>query len=210
MAKTVVERAEPARLNRDSRQQQIVSATARLIGTRGYADTSIRDVAGEVGISTGTLLHHFESKEQLLTATLLDTAQNFLDRMKASARGRDPRAQLKGIVTALLGEGDAVDIGWKVWIAFWHEAAIHPELGRMANQLTAQSEGILAGIIRQGAEQGTFDCPDPQESAEELAALIDGVAIRVYGEQGGWSHARAIATVLKRVDSWRPATRVRR
>ncbi len=210
MAKQVAERVETTRLNRDSRQQQIVAACARLIATKGYADTSIRDVAGEVGISTGTLLHHFESKEHLLTATLLDTAQTFLERMKASARARDPRAQLRGIVTALLGESDAVDIGWKVWIAFWHEAAIHPELGRMANQLTAQSEGILADIIRRGVKQGTFDCPDPQESAEELGALIDGVAIRVYGEQGGWSHQRAIATVLKRVDSWRlPAKAVK-
>ena len=190
------------RLDRGVRQQQIVSACARLIATRGYAGTSIRDVASAVGISTGTLLHHFESKEQLLTATLLEVSDSILARMEKKNHATDPRSEMRFVVNALLGESAEVDIGWRVWIAFWHEAAIHPELGRVASQLTNKSEAILADILSRGADQGFFDCPDPLASAAELGALIDGVAIRMYGEPGGWSRRRAVATVLVRVDDW--------
>ena len=195
---------EAERLDRDVRQQQIVAACARLIATRGYADTSIRDVASAVGISTGTLLHHFESKEQLLTATLVDVGDSILGRMEPKNNARDARAEMRHVVNALLGESEDVDIGWRVWIAFWHEAAIHPELGRVAASLTGKSEAIFEDILRRGFDQGVFDCKDPRASAAELAALIDGVAIRLYGEQGGWSRRRAVATVLSRVDDWVP------
>lgn len=202
--KVVTEQREGERLDRDARQQQIVSACARLIATRGYAGTSIRDVASAVGISTGTLLHHFESKEQLLTATLLEVGESILGRMERGNHSKDARSEMRRIVTALLGESEEVDISWRVWIAFWHEATIHPELGRTAGELTKKSEGILEEILARGTKQGVFDCPDPRASASELGALIDGVAIRVYGEQGGWSHKSAIATVLARIDDWQP------
>src|SRR5262245_19990227 len=111
------------RLDREVRQRQLADACAYLIATQGYSNTSLRDVATRVGISTGTLLHHFQSKEELLVATLLATSEDFLEHMQAAAaRTTDPVDRLRAIVRALL-ESPRHDVGWRVWIAFWHEAA---------------------------------------------------------------------------------------
>ena len=191
------------RLDHETRQQQISQACARLIARRGYAATSMRDVAAEVGISTGTLMHHIQSKADLLTATLLGVADEVMERIQdAMAQSTDPIEQLRLVVRALLGEAEAVDICWRVWLAFWHEAAIDPALASVASDMTVRSEQMLAQLIRSGIEAGKLRCEDPDERASELAALIDGVAIRVYGETGRWSHERAIGLVEQVIDSW--------
>ena len=195
------------RLDHDIRKRQAAEACARLIATRGYAETSIRDVAGEVGISTGTLLHHFGSKDQLLTATLILVSEAFMDRMRAAtARTEGPVQRLRAVVRSLLARSPEADLGWRVWIAFWHEAAIKPDLASVASAMTDESENFIAAIIAEGVEKGLFNCARPQESAAELAALIDGVAIRLYGETGRWSHERARKLVDNLIDDWTIAT----
>jgi TetR/AcrR family transcriptional regulator, cholesterol catabolism regulator len=50
----------------DRRQQDVVVAAARLFAQRGYDQTSVPDLARELGLATGSLYHYFGSKEQLL------------------------------------------------------------------------------------------------------------------------------------------------
>ena len=51
---------------------------------------------------------------------------------------------------------------------------------------------------------GDLHSDDPAASASELAALIDGVAIRLYGESGNWTQERAVAVVDQLIDDWLP------
>jgi TetR/AcrR family transcriptional regulator, cholesterol catabolism regulator len=50
----------------DRRQQDVVVAAARLFAQRGYDQTSVPDLARDLGLATGSLYHYFGSKEQLL------------------------------------------------------------------------------------------------------------------------------------------------
>jgi AcrR family transcriptional regulator len=52
------------------RQQEILDAALAVFGRAGYRSGSIREIAEAVGISQPGLLHHFESKNALLTAVL--------------------------------------------------------------------------------------------------------------------------------------------
>src|SRR3974390_2726700 len=51
-----------------SRRQILINEAARLFGIKGYENTSMRDIAGAIGILPGSLYHHFESKEELFVA----------------------------------------------------------------------------------------------------------------------------------------------
>lgn len=52
----------------EERQNQILNAAARLFVKQGYAGTSIRDIAQQVGLLAGSVYHHFPSKEDLFVA----------------------------------------------------------------------------------------------------------------------------------------------
>ena len=53
------------------REETIVEAMHRLLVQKGYAATSMDDVAAEVGISKATLYLHFKSKKELVSRVIL-------------------------------------------------------------------------------------------------------------------------------------------
>ena len=53
------------------RRDQILMTAVQLFRTRGYDRTSLREIAGNLGLSKSGLYHHFPSKEALL-ASLVD------------------------------------------------------------------------------------------------------------------------------------------
>jgi AcrR family transcriptional regulator len=59
-------KAKAALAARGNRRDDVLEAAAALFASKGYAATSIRDIAQQVGILSGSLYYHFDSKEQLL------------------------------------------------------------------------------------------------------------------------------------------------
>ena len=52
----------------DRRQQEVVLGAASVFAARGYDETSVQDLAEDLGIAAGGLYHYFGGKEQLLIA----------------------------------------------------------------------------------------------------------------------------------------------
>ena len=52
------------------RREQLLAIAAGLIASRGYSATTVRDIADEAGILSGSLYHHFSSKEAILDEIL--------------------------------------------------------------------------------------------------------------------------------------------
>lgn len=50
---------------REKRREEILLCSLDIFIRKGFAATKIRDIANELGISTGLLFHYFESKEKL-------------------------------------------------------------------------------------------------------------------------------------------------
>ncbi|PLW83302.1 TetR/AcrR family transcriptional regulator [Kineobactrum sediminis] len=59
-------KAKTANQDKSNRRDDVLEAAARLFAAKGYAATSIRDIAYQVGILSGSLYYHFASKEELL------------------------------------------------------------------------------------------------------------------------------------------------
>lgn len=84
------------RLSGDAREE-IKAAALELFATRGYGQTSLREVAGRLGISKAALYYHFSSKDDLLTALiepLILDQKALLAEVRSGALG-DPRAILE-------------------------------------------------------------------------------------------------------------------
>ena len=70
-------------------RQQILDASLRLFSERGFARTTVRDIARQAGITDAAIYYHFESKQELLEALVeergfLNSLQN-LARLQADA-----------------------------------------------------------------------------------------------------------------------------
>jgi TetR/AcrR family transcriptional regulator, cholesterol catabolism regulator len=59
-------RGGPGGARRDSRRADILAAFTRAVAERGYDGTNFGDLALELGISKGTIVHHFGTKDRML------------------------------------------------------------------------------------------------------------------------------------------------
>jgi AcrR family transcriptional regulator len=82
-----------------NRREIIIKTAGRLFRERGYEGTSVRDLATAVGLQSGSLFFHFESKEEILLSLLeggLHRAVAILERHLAKAV--TPREKLSAIL----------------------------------------------------------------------------------------------------------------
>ena len=73
---TAVSRDEGAETQR---RQELVLAAGRLFSKRGYERTTVRELAKAVGLQSGSLFHHFRSKEEILVAVMNNGIQEVID-----------------------------------------------------------------------------------------------------------------------------------
>jgi AcrR family transcriptional regulator len=81
--------AAPRRRKGERTAQRILDAAEALFAQRGYAGTTLRDVAAEVGLRTPSLYNHFPNKESLYEAVLERGIRPVLDVMDEVVEGRD-------------------------------------------------------------------------------------------------------------------------
>jgi TetR/AcrR family transcriptional regulator, cholesterol catabolism regulator len=83
----------------DRRQQEVVVAAARVFAERGYDQTSVPDLARELGLATGSLYHYFGSKEQLLIEICDQLIHPLLERAREPiAQEAPPEQRLRDLV----------------------------------------------------------------------------------------------------------------
>ncbi|WP_427901643.1 TetR/AcrR family transcriptional regulator [Marinobacter caseinilyticus] len=58
-----------------SARGRLLKEAARLFRDKGYERTTVRDLAAAVGIQSGSLFHHFRTKEEILKAVMVETIQ---------------------------------------------------------------------------------------------------------------------------------------
>lgn len=80
---------------------RILDAALRLFGERGFAATTMRDVAAEAEVATGAAYYYYRSKEDLVMAFYLRTDEEARDAFtKAIGSTKDLRKRLRGIIDA--------------------------------------------------------------------------------------------------------------
>lgn len=81
------------------RRQQIVAIATRLFAAQGYAATTVRDIADEAGILSGSLYHHFSSKEALLEEIVHSYLDDLIAQFTAIVdKGDDPATTLDALI----------------------------------------------------------------------------------------------------------------
>lgn len=78
--------------------QAILDSAATLLRQRGIHASSVLDVMKGAGLTVGGFYGHFDSKEQLFTATLRHAAGEMWDRLLRSATGSTPRERVLGVL----------------------------------------------------------------------------------------------------------------
>jgi len=87
----------------DNRLAAVLEAAARLFAQRGYAATSMRDIAQAAAMLPGSLYYHFAAKEDLLVAVYEAGVRDIVAAVRAALAGHsDPWDRLEAACVAHL------------------------------------------------------------------------------------------------------------
>jgi AcrR family transcriptional regulator len=179
----------------EQRRTEILDVTCEVVVERGFGSTRVADVAARLGVSTGLIHYHFDSKDQLLAEAFRHAAERDLARLETELSDA-PSAVVKLERTINLYAPEEAEAGWMLWIDAWGEALRSPTLKHISQDLDVAWKDRLEAVIREGVDRGEFRCTDPHASAWRLAALLDGLGVQVTVHEGVLSRAELRAWVL--------------
>ncbi len=156
-----------------SRRDEILSIAALQFAERGVASTTVRDIGAAAGILSGSLYHHFESKEQMVAELL----QPVMERQVS---------QYRAIVFADTGAAESMRALIRIAVA---EAAQTPNQTRMirndaatfsamralrpVSDLLIDAAKLWASVIERGVATGEFR--RDVDARLVVAAMFDAV-----------------------------------
>jgi len=122
-------------------KQKLLAKAVEYVLTNGVANISLRPMAAEMGTTARMLMHHFGSKEHLLSEALAVIEAEFIQRAEHCFSGDKSVAET---VTALWQETSTpeMELALRAMFEIWGEALIQPQ----------QYEAYLASMVKPWVE----------------------------------------------------------
>ena len=171
-----------ARMSAERRRDAIVDAALSVARRKGLAATTVRDVAAEMGSSSGLIHHYFETMDDVVAAAFERVAGRDLDETEAQLQeAGDPTGVVRAFLSSYAPVGE--DWAFQLWLDAWAEAARRPALREVSSRLNLAWAAMLERAIRDGVTQGEFRSADPAGAAWRILSVVDGLALQVVAHQ---------------------------
>ncbi|MCB7135270.1 TetR/AcrR family transcriptional regulator [Cellulosimicrobium marinum] len=161
-----------------ARREEILRAAARVFGAKGYHQGSLAEVAEQVGITHAGVLHHFGSKDRLLTAVLehrdrsdvehldpqhIPEGLDLFRHLVATAAANAERPGLVQTYTVLTGE--SVTDG-------------HPAAPWVAERFRVLRADIATALRAVAGTDVDLDAAALDRAASSIIAVMDGLQVQ--------------------------------
>ena len=169
------------------RRQQIDDAASALFTERGYAATSVRDIAHALNMQGGSLYAHMASKEDVLWSIVSRAADRFNAEVGPLAlSGAPPGIRLRKMIRAHVA---VVTSAQKDAAVFQHEwRFLSADRRRQMSGRRDAYEALFRQVIEQGVADGVFQPVDARLTAMAVLTALNGIA-SWYSAEGALSQA---------------------
>lgn len=174
-----------------AKRAEIIDRATALFGEAGYRGVSLREIAARCAISHPGLLHHFATKEALLTAVLERRDDEDEERFIAQAGGGVD--QLRRVVAlAAHNEQRRGIVELYAVLSAEATAADHPAHDFFVRRYRT-TIATMTGAYAQAAVQGALHASvAPAIAARELVALMDGLQLQWLLDDGATRMAHIV------------------
>ena len=173
---------------RKGKKEHIIEAAARAFAQKGYAGTSVADIAVKATIGKGTVYEYFKSKEDLFFAVfewyIRSTGRQAS--VSISALGGSAAERLMALSDSIMGLWDEVEDVFTLTMEFWAASAssqMHDRFKAAFRELYGEFREIIVSLIRDGVERGEFKpIAKPQSIAAALVGTWDALFLQAWFE----------------------------
>ncbi len=156
--------------------QAIRQAGVKLIYQHGYEAMSLRQLAAEVGLQSGSLYKYFDNKQSLLFDIVREHMEDLLSKVSEALDGlSDPMDRLRAYVGFHLRYH--MTRMAHVFIANMEIRSLEAEHRAEIVAMRRRYEGLLDAILREGAERGLFKVTDSRVSTYAIISMLTGICM---------------------------------
>ena len=163
---------------RDATRETIEGAAVRVFARRGFAASSIRHIATEAGLSTGSIYRHYASKEALFDA-LLEQASSGLVAASAMLSGDSDPLLLAREFTRVFLTDLANGNGEAEFFLVMNQGFMSDTPAGTAERLARTQRPLWEAfetLVRRGQASGRFEEGDPAQLTAYYFAMLSGIA----------------------------------
>lgn len=142
-----------------TRRGELLELAATMFAERGLRATTVRDIADAAGILSGSLYHHFSSKEEMVDEVLRSFLDWLFERYQQIIDTEpNPLARLEGLFMASF---DAIEHHHAEVVIYQDEAKRLSGQPRFSyiDELNVRQRKMWVDVLTEGIEQGYFQ-PD--------------------------------------------------
>lgn len=176
----------PSNMRKELVENQMCETAAKLFAQRGFAGTSLQDIADAMGVTRPALYYYVKSKDDLLAKLVTEITESntaqILDVVHEPTL--DPVEKLFRIAY-LVAHNRAVQPSRFLLLAR-SEAQLPTPLAVAHEKTKRAMLRTLIGVIKQGIEAGQFRPVDPRSAALEVIGMCNWIAWWFH-EDGGTS-----------------------
>lgn len=174
----------PKIIDREQKSKEIAQAALKLFSSKGYAATSIGQIAKAASIGKGTVYEYFKAKEDIFVAAIMEWMAEFEIQISESLKGiKGPIRRLHAVAEMnmeLINSADPITLGMS--LEFLQQSLLENGVifkrRYLMKEMHAGIRKIVVDILLDGISKGVFR-PEIAKDAEKIAinllAYLDGV-----------------------------------
>jgi len=167
-------RRKPKGNKRERTRATLLEAARALVREKGFARTTLEEVAARAGMTTGAIYGNFRNRDELFIALGDAYWPPIKPRIAPGATFRDAMRAMAAATIAALPDRSVVAVGRLTGIAYTLE---HAELRERVQQITAARYDFGAGWLETLADG--HDLPMPKEHlVRVIHALMEGLVLQ--------------------------------
>jgi AcrR family transcriptional regulator len=166
----------PRHIDTDRRTSEMVAAVTCVLGADGIPGLTMRRIAQQSGISTGSLLHHFGSRERMLRIAAHRTG-------RALVRAEESDSWWIGLDAFLPVDEEVMGLtcAWLSWVEL---GRTQPWLHSTVTELRSRERDALGQVHEQRLDESGLDT---------VVAVLDGLRVTVCASESAMPMERARA-----------------
>lgn len=168
------------RIDEVARRRLLAEAVWRIVTRDGLAAASVRTVAKESGLSTGSVRHFFGTQHELVRFAMEELVATVGERVERAAAIEDPQARVLAVLSELMPLTPATRDEAFAHLQFVLRARFEPSLAEVADASFDAIHGLCEQVVRWLVDLGELP-PDTDVAglATTVRALVDGLTLEL-------------------------------
>jgi AcrR family transcriptional regulator len=175
------------------RKKDILQCAIQLILDEGMTRVTIRRVAEAAGVSTGLVLYHFATKEELIAEAWRLALLQSREKIRAAVGDVQGRDLMDAIFRFRFQDDEATNVPWIFWLEYWTHAARTEELRLHHSQTYSLMQGMDIEQVRTAMGSGQIrEDLDPAMIVDLYHAIFCGLIVKVVLDKESITGQRAL------------------